>query len=1218
MSQQKKVVSEPKWQFWVDRGGTFTDLIGVAPDGAVKTHKLLSENPDRYKDAAIQGIRELLNLSDTDTLPVDKISAVKMGTTVATNALLEREGDKTLLLTSRGFRDALRIGYQVRPRLFDLDITLPDMLYGQVVEVSERLSASGEVLTAIDEDATLAALNDAIEAGYRSVAIVFMHGYRYPAHEQIAASLAKRAGFTQISLSSRVSPLMGFVSRGDTTVADAYLSPILRRYVEQVAGELQGLQENEGRLMFMQSNGGLTDAHYFQGKDAILSGPAGGVVGMVQTSVEAGFDKLVGFDMGGTSTDVSHYYGEYERAFETEVAGVRLRAPMMLIHTVAAGGGSILHFDGARFRVGPDSAGANPGPASYRNGGPLTVTDCNVLLGKLDPAFFPAVFGANGDEPLDGEIVKRRFGELAEEISEATGQPHTPSEIAEGFLAVAVENMANAIKKISVERGYDVSEYTLVSFGGAGGQHACLVADSLAVKTVLLHPNSGVLSAYGIGLADVRLMQEKSIEVSLDSSQREHYHTELHVLENLAIKEIHKQGVDAKDCQSLKRLQLRYEGSDTAMLVDYNDNSMMRDAFEKQHFQRFGFISKQKGLIVQSAQVELVASAKKPQARGSSNNANNISSDIISSKACMHGSENGSRNFYRRDKLAVQDRIEGPAVILEKTGTIVVEPGWCARLRADDNIVLERYLPLPNRVAIGTQVDPVMLEIFNNLFMNVAEQMGTVLQNTSASVNIKERLDFSCAIFDPQGELIANAPHMPVHLGSMSESIKAVMREKAGSMNSGDAFVLNAPYNGGTHLPDVTVIKPVFHKTSGDIIFYVAARGHHADIGGIAPGSIPADSNHVEQEGILIDNVKLVSEGVFQEPQIRALLGAGEYPARNIDYNIADLKAEVAACEKGAQELERVINHFGLDVVHAYMQYVQDNAEESVRRVLDVLHDASFTCKMDDGHQVMVSITVDHGQRTAIIDFTGTSDTHPGNYNAPTAVCYAAVLYVFRCMVDQDIPLNAGCLKPLTVIIPDNSMINPSWPAAVVAGNVETSQVIVDTLFGALGVMGEAQGTMNNFIWGNQDYQYYETICGGAGATKNAPGCDAVHTHMTNSRLTDPEVLEWRFPVQLQDFYIRDASGGAGLNRGGNGVVRKVLFHEAMTANIIAGHRVIPPYGMQGGGEGLTGNNYVLRKTGERVDLANKGQIELESGDVFCIETPGGGGFGTVNQEEKE
>lgn len=1217
MSQQKPLGSDSKWQFWVDRGGTFTDLIGVAPDGAVETHKLLSENPGRYKDAAIQGIRDLLGLEPDAPLPVDRISAVKMGTTVATNALLEREGDKTLLLTSKGFRDALRIGYQVRPRLFDLDIALPDMLYGRVEEVPERMSASGDVLITLDEQATLKVLSDAIEAGYRSIAIVFLHGYRYSAHEDVAASLAKQAGFTQISLSSRVSPLMGFVSRGDTTVADAYLSPILRRYVEQVSHELKGLEDNQGRLMFMQSNGGLTDANYFQGKDAILSGPAGGVVGMVQTSVEAGFDKLIGFDMGGTSTDVSHHNGNYERAFETEVAGVRLRAPMMLIHTVAAGGGSILHFDGARFRVGPDSAGANPGPASYRNGGPLTVTDCNVLLGKLDPEFFPPVFGVNGNEPLDADIVEQRFIDLAKEISAATGVEQSPSEVAEGFLSVAVENMANAIKKISVERGYDVSEYTLVSFGGAGGQHACLVADSLAVKTVMLHPNSGVLSAYGIGLADVRLMQEKSIELPLETPQRDHYLSALQAIEAIALDEMHKQGVDAQDCQCLKRLQLRYAGSDTAILVDFAENSDMREAFEKHHQQRFGFISEEKGLVVQSAQVELVASAKKPQASAVFNNASVEASELVSSKPCIHGSAQATRRFYQRDSLAIQERIEGPAVIIEKTGTIVIEPGWCATLRVDNNIVLERYLPLPNRVAIGTQVNPVMLEIFNNLFMNVAEQMGTVLQNTSASVNIKERLDFSCAIFDPQGELIANAPHMPVHLGSMSESIKAVMRAKAGTMKPGDAFVLNAPYNGGTHLPDVTVIKPVFQETSGDIIFYVASRGHHADIGGIAPGSIPADSCHVEQEGILIDNVKLVSEGVFLEAEIRQLLGAGEYPARNIDYNIADLKAEVAACEKGAQELERVINHFGLPVVHAYMQHVQDNAEESVRRVLDVLHDASFTCKMDDGHQVTVSITVDHKERTAVIDFTGTSDTHPGNYNAPTAVCYAAVLYVFRCMVDQDIPLNAGCLKPLTVIIPENSMINPSWPAAVVAGNVETSQVIVDTLFGAFGVMGEAQGTMNNFIWGNQEYQYYETICGGAGATKNAPGCDAVHTHMTNSRLTDPEVLEWRFPVQLQDFYIRQGSGGAGLNRGGHGVVRKVLFNAAMTANIIAGHRSVPPYGMQGGGAGLAGNNYVLRKTGERVDLGNKGQVELESGDVFCIETPGGGGFGTANQEEK-
>ncbi|MCB1754528.1 MAG: hydantoinase B/oxoprolinase family protein [Gammaproteobacteria bacterium] len=1208
--------SAAKWQFWIDRGGTFTDLVALAPDGDIKVHKLLSENPQRYPDAAIQGMRDLLGLDAATPLPVERIAAIKMGTTVATNALLERRGEPTLLLTTRGFRDALRIAYQVRPRLFDLDIRLPGMLFSEVAEIDERMSAQGEVLRALQDAEVSEKLQAARDAGLRSVAIVFMHGYRYPAHERRAAQLARQLGFSQVSVSSEVSPLMGLVGRGDTTLIDAYLSPVLRRYVGRIAAELTGLQQNGGRLMFMQSNGGLTDVDSFQGKDAILSGPAGGVVGMVQTAGKAGFDKLIGFDMGGTSTDVSHYNGEYERSFETEVAGVRLRAPMMLIHTVAAGGGSILHFDGARYRVGPDSAGADPGPACYRNGGPLTITDCNVMLGKLDPAFFPPVFGPDGDQPLDRQRVVEKFTDLAGEIRRATGDERSAQQVAEGFLAIAVENMANAIKKISVQRGYDVSEYTLVSFGGAGGQHACLVADALAIKQVYLHPHAGVLSAYGIGLADVRVMREKTVEAILEPAALDSFKQTLAELQDLARDEMQTQGFDAKDCQLLQRLQLRYEGSDTAMLVDVDSLAVMRNAFEDQHSQRFGFISPEKQLIVQSAQVELVAVVQNPAKQASVGEEKKSPGKAEKLQACLIDNEPAQRAFFRRESLCAGQTVEGPAVIIEQTGTIVVEPGWRAIMHEDQSIVLERYQALPARVAVGTAVDPVMLEIFNNLFMNVAEQMGTVLQNTAISVNIKERLDFSCAIFDPDGDLIANAPHMPVHLGSMSESIKAVMRENMGNMKPGDAFVLNAPYNGGTHLPDITVIKPVFREGSTDeIIFYVAARGHHADIGGISPGSIPADSTHVEQEGILIDNVKLVSEGRFLETEMRTLLADGPWPARNIDINIADLKAEVAACEKGAQELSRVIAHFGLDVVHAYMRHVQDNAEESVRRVLDALNDSSFSCAMDDGSQVTVTISVDRRNRSATIDFSGTSPTHRGNFNAPTAVCYAAVLYVFRCMVDTDIPLNAGCLKPLRVIIPENSMINPSWPAAVVAGNVETSQLIVDTLFGALGVMGEAQGTMNNFIWGNERYQYYETICGGAGATANADGCDAVHTHMTNSRLTDPEVLEWRFPVVLEDFFIRQGSGGAGLHRGGDGVVRKVRFLDQVTANIISGHRLQAPYGMQGGEAGMTGNNTVIRKSGEQLKLGGRAQVELQAGDMFMIETPGGGGYGKPREE---
>ncbi len=1196
------------WQFWVDRGGTFTDLVARRPDGVLLTHKLLSENPQQYPDAAIQGIRDLLGVKAGESLPAEQIEAVKMGTTVATNALLERQGDPTLLVTTRGYADALRIGYQTRPDLFALNIELPEMLYTQIVEIDERIAAHGEVVRTVDEQQARVELTQAYKQGLHSVAILFMHGYRYPAHELRVAEIAREIGFTQVSVSSQVSPLMKLVSRGDTTVVDAYLSPILRRYINRVADELSAMQASGGRLMFMQSNGGLTDAHSFQGKDAILSGPAGGVVGMVRTAEAAGFDRLIGFDMGGTSTDVSHYAGEYERAFETEVAGVRIRAPMMQIHTVAAGGGSILQFDGARFRVGPDSAGANPGPASYRNGGPLTVTDCNVMLGKLQPDHFPPVFGPDADQPLDAEVVRKKFSELADEIFAATSTRRTPEQVAEGFLAIAVENMANAIKKISVQRGYDISEYTLCCFGGAGGQHACLVADALGMRRVYLHPYSGVLSAFGMGLADLRLMREKAVEAVLENSVMASLRQQLLELQQDGEQGMLAQGVPASRIRSEWKLHLRYSGSDTALVVAYAELAEVIDTFEQAHRQRFGFISADKPLIVEALQVEVIGESDSPAVEV------HAQPSMKASVKAMHQSvmngESHNTPFYERDSLPVATAIKGPAVIVEKTGTIVVEPGWQATLSEHNDILLERYQALPKRVAIGTQVDPVMLEIFNNLFMSIAEQMGMVLENTAASVNIKERLDFSCAVFDQAGELIANAPHMPVHLGSMSESIKTVIRERNGTMQKGDAYALNAPYNGGTHLPDVTIIKPVFDDTGEQVIFYVAARGHHADIGGITPGSMPPDSSSVEQEGILIDNVKLVDQGRFLEQEMRDLLNSGDYPSRNPDANIADFQAQLAACEKGMRELQRMVTHFGLEVVHAYMRHVQDNAEESVRRVLDVLSDGEFCYSMDDGNQVCVKITLHKEARRAVIDFTGTSEQHPGNYNAPAAVCKAAVLYVFRCLVDDMIPLNEGCLKPLDIIIPEGSMINPRYPAAVVAGNVETSQVIVDTLLGALGVAAASQGTMNNFTWGNAEYQYYETLCGGSGATSMQAGTDAVHTHMTNSRLTDPEVLEWRFPVRLESFEIRKGSGGKGKHHGGDGVERRLRFLEQMTANILAGHRKVAPYGVAGGEPGALGINYVTHSDGRETQLPARGQVEMMAGDVFVIKTPGGGGYG--------
>ena len=1201
MIDRQQERADSSWQFWIDRGGTFTDVVARQPDGRIVTLKLLSENPRRYPDAAVEGIRRVLRADDTAALRERSIDAVKMGTTVATNALLERTGEPTVLIITQGFADALRIGYQQRPDLFALQIELPEMLYTRVIEAHERIDAQGAILRELDKEHLLAELHEAYSQGLRSVAIVFMHAYRHPQHEREAARLARDIGFRQVSVSHEVSPLMKLVSRGDTTVVDAYLSPILRRYVDQVAGHL-----GDTRLMFMQSNGGLTDAHYFQGKDAILSGPAGGVVGLVETAQHAGFEKLIGFDMGGTSTDVSHFDGEYERAFETLVAGVRLRAPMMLIHTVAAGGGSILHFDGSRFRVGPDSAGANPGPACYRNGGPLTVTDCNVMLGKLNARFFPHVFGANADQPLDEETVAIQFDELSRRISKATGRSRTREEIAAGFLSIAIENMANAIKKISVQRGYDVTEYTLCSFGGAGGQHACLVADALNIKRVFIHKHAGVLSAFGMGLADLRVLREKAVEDTLSEQLMAYLEDVYAEMERDGIAQMQAQIVPGQNIRVQRKLRLRYAGSDTALLVDYALRERIVGAFENVHRQHYGFVA-DKPIVVEALQVEVIG--VQPRVHESLAVLQYESAAPFASSHAIMAGEQREVGVYRRDDLPPGGNVQGPAVIIEDNSTIVVEPGWRATYTHNRDVVLERTIALPQRVAIGTDVDPVMLEIFNNLFMNIAEQMGTVLEKTAVSVNIKERLDFSCAIFDEDGELIANAPHMPVHLGSMSESIKTVILDNAGDINPGDVFMLNAPYNGGTHLPDVTVVKPVFEGRK--ILFYVASRGHHADIGGITPGSMPPDSTSVEQEGVLFDNMKIVDRGEFLEAQIMQRLSDGAYPARNPRQNIADFQAQIAACEKGVQELLHMVGYFGLAVVHAYMQYVKDNAEESVRRVLDALQDGSFEYAMDDGSRICVSISVDKPARTAKIDFSGTSPQQPGNYNAPVAVSTAAVLYVFRCMVAADIPLNAGCLKPIEIVIPESSMLNPRYPAAVVAGNVETSQYVVDTLLGAMGVAGASQGTMNNFTFGNDEYQYYETICGGSGATEQHDGTDAVHTHMTNSRLTDPEILEWRFPVLLERFAIRDGSGGVGRHRGGNGTIRRVRFLQTMTASILAGHRKVPPYGMLGGEPGAVGRNWVEREDGTVVELAAQGKAELHPGDVFVVHTPGGGGFGS-------
>jgi len=1198
-----------RWQFWIDRGGTFTDIVARRPDATIVTHKLLSEDPARYRDAALAGIRDLLGLARDAAIPAGQIDAVRMGTTVATNALLERRGERTALFITRGFGDALRIAWQNRPRIFDRHIVLPDLLYDAVWEVDERIGAHGDIVRVPDAAALRRDLAAARAQGYRSVAIVFMHGYRYPAHEQLAAALARDCGFAQVSVSHEVSPLMKLVARGDTTVVDAYLTPVLQRYVEQVKSELPGT-----RLLFMQSSGGLTDAGHFRGKDSILSGPAGGIVGAVRTALSAGCNRIIGFDMGGTSTDVAHFAGDdltaLERTFDAQVAGVRVRAPMLAIHTVAAGGGSILHFDGARMRVGPDSAGADPGPACYGKGGPPTITDCNVLLGKIQPAFFPKVFGASGDQPLDAAAAQTRLAALHQEIINKNNYLKSVADVADGYVQIAVENMANAIKKISVQRGHDVTGYTLACFGGAAGQHACRVADALGMPRIFIHPLAGVLSAYGMGLADITAMRESAVEAPLDAAMIMALDAQVTALGAAAREEVAAQGVAGEAIKLHARAHIKYAGTDSTLSVAYASAESMQQAFVQLYLQRYSFLMPERALVIEAVSVEATGSGAGDSEIVVAIAATQAPAAIVRAQMYSNGAWHDVP-VYKRDTLAPGHTMAGPAIIAEANATTVIEPGWQAEVTSRNDLLLSRCEPRRAAQA-GTRADPVMLEVFNNLYMSIAEQMGATLANTAYSVNIKERLDFSCALFDAHGKLIANAPHMPVHLGSMGESVRAVINANYGHMAPGDAWMLNDPYAGGTHLPDITVITPVFDARGQAVLFYTGSRGHHADVGGITPGSMPPDSRHIDEEGVLISNFLLVQQGRMRETETRKLFASARHPARNIDQNIADLRAMIAANHKGAQELARMVAHFGLDVVSAYMQHVQDNAEEAVRRVIGKLRNGSFQYEMDHGAIIRVAIRVDTAARSAVIDFSGTSKQGNDNFNAPFAVTMAAVLYVFRTLVDDDIPLNAGCLKPLTVIVPEGSLLNPRHPAAVVAGNVETSQCITDALYGALGAMGASQGTMNNFTFGNDRHQYYETIAGGSGAGDGFAGTACVQTHMTNSRLTDPEVLEWRYPVRLDSFAIRRGSGGAGRWCGGDGAVRRLRFLEPMTAAILSGHRRVPPYGMAGGLPGAVGRNTMVRADGSIVALAACDSAAMQPGDVFVIETPGGGGCGAT------
>lgn len=1200
------------WAFWVDRGGTFTDIVAREPGGSLVSYKLLSHNPEQYADATVAGIRRLLGLRDDEHVPSEQVEVVKMGTTVATNALLESTGEPTVLVITKGFGDALRIAYQNRPRIFERRIDQPRMIYSRVVEVNERVDAGGEVLTPLDVDAVRRDLRRAYEEGFRSVAVVCMHGYRYPQHERAIGDVARQIGFRQVSESHQVSPLMKLVARGDTTVVDAYLSPVLRGYVDDLGEELAGT-----RMMFMQSHGGLAEAHHFRGKDSILSGPAGGIVGMARTSEVAGFDKVIGFDMGGTSTDVSHYAGELERVMQADVAGTRVRAPMLDIHTVAAGGGSILHFDGSKYRVGPDSAGADPGPACYRRGGPLTLTDANVMLGRVQPAHFPRVFGPAGDQPLDADVVRESFQTLAKEIEDVTGTPTTPEEAAAGFREIAVANMANAIKKISVQRGHDVTEYVLTTFGGAGGQHACAVADALGMAGVLVPPFAGVLSAYGMGLADTTAMREHALDVALDDAALPWIAELSDALENEARAELRDEGVGEQRISVAHRVHLRYQGTDTSLAVERGSLPEMVERFEGAYRRQYSFLMPDKPLVAEAVSVEVIGAADPPDQRvldlpervGAWGPLDTLR--IFCANAWMDAP------LYRREDACPGDGVEGPAIVAEANATTVVEPGWRAAVTAFDHLHLERVVARPTRHDIGTEADPVMLEIFGNLFMAIAEQMGVRLENTAHSVNIKERLDFSCALFDPEGNLVANAPHMPVHLGSMGESIKTVIAANAYRMKPGDVYALNDPYHGGTHLPDITVVTPVFDEAGSRVLFYVASRGHHAEIGGLTPGSMPPFSTSVDEEGVLFDNWLLVENGLLREDETRRLLTSATYPSRNPDANMADLRAQIAATEKGVQETRKVIEHFGLEVVQAYMGHVQDNAEESVRRVISTLHDGHYRYEHDNGFVIEVRASVDPHTRSAHVDFTGTSPQLPGNFNAPRSVARAAVLYVFRTLVDDDIPLNDGCLKPLTITIPDGTVLSPEYPAATVAGNVETSQAVTGALYAALEVQAEGAGTMNNVTFGNDRVQYYETVGNGSGAGDGFAGADVVQTHMTNSRLTDPEVLEWRYPVLLESFAIRRGSGGRGQWRGGDGGTRRIRFLESMTVSILSAHRRVPPYGMAGGHPGERGRNRVERSGGDVTEMPGSDSAEVAAGDVLVMDTPAGGGYGPPAAEGK-
>ncbi len=1159
------------WRFWIDRGGTFTDAVAARPDGRLETLKLPSVSA-AYGDAAIEAMRRLLGVEPDEVFPAERVRHVKVGTTVATNALLERGGAKTLLVVTAGFADALLIGDQSRPDLFALDIVRPAPLYAEVTEADERLDAQGRVVRPLDEAKLLQDLQAARARGLTSCAIAFLHADLNARHEARAYELARQAGFEAV-IGSEVSPLPRFIPRAQTAVADAYLSPPVRAYAQRLA---QGLGSTP--LLFMTSNGGLASAGAFRGRDAVLSGPAGGVVGVARVAEAAGAKAALGFDMGGTSTDVCRYAGALERRETACVAGVAFRAPMLDVETVASGGGSILTFDGLRARVGPKSAGAEPGPAAYGRGGPATVTDANLVLGRMDPRAFPTVFGPTGEAPLDPGAARARLAELAAAMGTAD-----IGAAAQGFIDIAVEQMAGAISKVSTARGFDPRDHALVAFGGAAGQVACAVADALQIDEVLCPRYASVLSAWGIGQAGVTAVRQAGLEKPLDEAGLEAARQLCAGLEVEA-----RRGLGPGETSW--RLKVRYAEADTALETPFGALGEVRAAFEAAHQRLFGFLEPGATPIIAAVEVE------------TSENASSPSPPPSSRKRLAEVLTEGEG----RDDLEAP--VDGPRLIVRRDTQIWVAPGWRAEPDAEGLIRLRRLAPRPAPASGGETADPITLELFNRRFMGIAEAMGAALERTARSVNIKERLDFSCALFDAGGGLVANAPHMPVHLGSMGASVRAVAARHA-DLAPGDAFALNNPYAGGTHLPDITVVMPVFTSASAPA-FFVAARGHHADVGGMAPGSMPAFSRRIEDEGVLLDALPILRGGVFLEDDVRQALAVGPHPARAPERNLGDLKAQLAACRAGAQAVLALIEAHGEAQVARYMAFVQANAEALVRRAVGALQDGRARLPIDGGGHIVVEVRVDHEAGSAVLDFTASADQVETNFNAPASIVDAAALYVFRTLVNDDIPLNAGCLKPLDVRVRPGSMLDPAAPAAVVAGNVETSQHVVDALYEALGVLAGSQGTMNNLTFGDETAQYYETICGGAGASGSAAGASAVHTHMTNSRLTDPEILERRFPVRLETFAVRAGSGGAGAQPGGEGAVRRLRFLAPMQVSLLSSHRRGSPRGLGGGGDGAPGTQRILRADGSVQELDGCFSLYVSAGDAIEIQTPGGGGFG--------